>query len=207
MTATTMDTLVLSANHVPIARTRWQRALILLLEEKADLIESYAGQVVHPGRNLLRPAVIRLHEFVTLVRRPKLTRKHVLARDSFTCQYCGVQPRMPGKEHRPDLSELTIDHVIPRARAVNGKIKVGHQTLPVNSWGNLVAACVPCNTRKRDRTPKEAGMPLRKPPQVPNAIDALRITLARVTIPNEWLEYLPEGHGWHGYWDAELDPD
>lgn len=83
------------------------------------------------------PLVIRLLYYVR--RKPKrvvLTKKNVLLRDDYTCGYClkkGVR--------------MTVDHVIPQAAG-------GRST-----WENLVAACEPCNGRKRDRTPAQAGMP------------------------------------------------
>lgn len=201
MITATDTTLVLNADGLALNLTKWMRAVVLLLEEKADLVEAYESYVC-PG--IRRPAVIRLREFVSVLRRPSLTRKHVLARDAFTCQFCGLRPTTA--EGRPRVSDLNIDHVIPRAHAVGGKVRAGGKNVPVNSWENLVASCVPCNTKKRDRTPEQAGMKLRRTPRVPTAVDALRIALSRSVIPDEWKAHLPEGHAWRGYWDAELDP-
>ena len=202
--ATHPETLVLNANGLAISRTPWQRAMMLLLDGKADMVESY-GVPVHPQIDFEWPAVIRLREFVSLVRRPKLTRAHVIGRDGFTCQFCGAKP-VTGSG-RPMLSELSIDHVIPRAQAVNGRVRlVNGKQVPVTSWENLATACKPCNFQKRDRTPEQAGMRLRRAPRVPNAMDTLRITLSKASIPREWVNYLPQDSEWRGYWDAELDP-
>ena len=97
-------------------------------------------------------------------------------RDRFTCQYCGIQP---GSE------ELTVDHVLPRSRS------------GTSTWENCVLACVDCNHRKADRTPDEAGMPLRKLPIKPAwnpfySRQALRI--------ESWSRFLSES-----YWSVELD--
>ena len=64
-------------------------------------------------------------------------------RDNYTCQYCGKK------------SELTIDHIIPRSRG--GK----------DEWDNVAVACLRCNVSKGARTPKEAGMTLKKPARRP----------------------------------------
>lgn len=199
---TAADTLVLNSDGLALNLTKWRRAVVLLLEEKADLVEAY-DNFVRPG--IRQPAVIQLRAFVSVLRQPSLTRKHILARDSFACQFCGLRPR--DSEGRPRVSDLNIDHVIPRAQAVGGKVRAGGKSIPLNSWGNLVASCIPCNTRKRDRTPEQAGMRLRRTPRTPTAVDALRIALSRSVIPNEWKAHLPEGHLWRGYWDVELDPN
>ena len=86
-------------------------------------------------------------------------------RDRFTCQYCG------------EREELTFDHVIPRSK--------GGQT----TWENVVAACSPCNLRKRDRLPHEAGMPLQKTPRAPHP--DVYLTLGTRSIPRSWHPYLP----------------
>src|SRR5256712_11797390 len=72
-----------------------------------------------------------------------LSRKNILMRDRYTCQYC----------HRTLPSgELTLDHVAPRSRGGE------------SAWENLVACCNPCNNRKGSRTPEEAGLdPARQP--------------------------------------------
>ena len=85
-----------------------------------------------------RPDVIRLVNYVRIPReahRRKITRRAVLARDSWTCQYCGSTK-----------SGLTVDHVIPRSRG--GK----------SVWENIVAACATCNRRKGNRLPREIHM-------------------------------------------------
>ena len=87
---------------------------------------------------MARPCVIRLVRYVRIprdVHRRKITRKAVLARDAWTCQYCGHQ-----------ATGLTVDHVIPRSR--------GGESV----WENIVASCAPCNRRKGNRTPHEARM-------------------------------------------------
>lgn len=77
---------------------------------------------------------------------PKLSKKNIMLRDNFTCQFTGVQyPK----------NELNIDHVIPKSR--------GGQ----NSWENLVTCHKSINTQKADRTPREAGLSLIVAPRRP----------------------------------------
>ena len=79
-------------------------------------------------------------------RPPKFSRRNVYLRDQNTCQYCGRKCR---------TEESNLDHVIPKSH------KGGM------NWTNIVVACIPCNDRKRNRTPEEAGMTLIRKPRVP----------------------------------------
>ena len=90
------------------------------------------------------PRVIQLTRFDRVPRsRVKFTRANIYLRDQYRCQYCGVKGKKP---------ELNIDHMVPRSRG-------GRST-----WDNVVVACLPCNRRKANRLPEEAGMfPSRKP--------------------------------------------
>jgi 5-methylcytosine-specific restriction endonuclease McrA len=161
--------LVLNATYEPLNVVSVRRAVLLLLKEKAEIVEA-AGAWLRAERTVLPvPLVIRL---VCYVRIPHsfalpLTRRTVLARDQYTCQYCGGQP---GK------ACLTVDHVIPRSR--------GGETC----WENVVTACGPCNRRKGDRLPEEARMPVPRRPARPRY---LAITwLTGTSTPPVWEKYL-----------------
>ena len=131
--------LVLNATYEPINVCTLRRAAVLLLKEKAELLEQREGAALHSEHMTMeRPDVIRLVNYVRIPReahRRKITRRAVLARDSWTCQYCGSTK-----------SGLTVDHVIPRSRG--GK----------SVWENIVAACATCNRRKGNRLPREIHM-------------------------------------------------
>lgn len=198
--------LVLNSDYHPLKVVSWQQAVLLFLEEKADLISDYAGRLVHSAHEAIPwPAVIRLRKFVKNRNRTRFNRQNLLARDSYECCYCGVRPVT--KSGRPDLHELTLDHVIPRAQSKNGFVttKAGKQ-LALTSWSNVVSCCVSCNGSKADRTPEQAGMTLRRPPRSPTSLDVLRMSLTKLQVPHEWADYLPEGSEWRGYWVDELDP-
>jgi 5-methylcytosine-specific restriction endonuclease McrA len=95
----------------------------------------------------------------------ELSRKNIIRRDNYRCQYCGKK-----------TSTLTIDHVIPKSRG------------GTDTWDNLVAACVKCNNKKGNRTPSEANMPLLKKPRKPNHIMFLKQFMG--TIDDSWRPFL-----------------
>jgi 5-methylcytosine-specific restriction endonuclease McrA len=161
--------LVLNATYEPLNVVSIRRAVILLLKEKAEIVEA-AEAWLHSQQSALQvPTVIRLVYYVRIPRRFSLpvSRRTVLARDHYTCQYCGIQP---GK------ANLTIDHVLPRSR--------GGET----HWENVTTACGPCNRRKGNRTPDEAKMPLDRQPRRPRYL-ALTL-LEGSSAPQEWSKYM-----------------
>jgi len=160
--------LVLNATYEPINVCTVRRATVLVLKSKAEVLERGKGRLRSERLALDRPVVIRLITYVRVPRgahRRKITRKAVLARDSWTCQYCGQSK--PG---------LTVDHVIPRSR--------GGESI----WENIVAACASCNRRKGNRLPKEASMHPRRRPKAPGPLVFIRISSPR--IPVTWERYL-----------------
>ena len=162
--------LVLNATYEPINVCTVRRAAVLVLKEKAEVLERSDGALRSERLTLERPTVIRLITYVRVPRdahRRKITRKAVLARDSWTCQYCGMSK--PG---------LTVDHVIPRSRG--GK----------SVWENIVASCASCNRRKGNRLPREIKMHPRTRPTAPGPTVFIRI--ASPTIPIAWQQYLPQ---------------
>ena len=161
--------LVLNASYEPLNVCTVRRALVLLLKEKAEVLE-HGDEVLRSERMRLdQPEVIRLITFVRVPRdihRRRITRKAVLARDSWTCQYCGSSK--PG---------LTVDHVIPRSR--------GGESI----WENIVAACPSCNRRKGNRLPREIRMQPRSRPKAPGPTVFIRVAAPRP--PPTWHQYLP----------------
>jgi 5-methylcytosine-specific restriction endonuclease McrA len=137
--------LVLNASYEPINVCAARRAIILVLKGVAAAEELSALKVQSARAVLTLPSVIRLLEYRRIPHQNRaLSRKNILMRDRYTCQYC---------HHTLPSSELTLDHVIPRSRA-------GEST-----WENLVACCHACNNRKGNRTPEEAGMKLVRLPR------------------------------------------
>ncbi len=196
------NALLLNADYRPIRIIPWERAFLLVLEEKVDLVVGYAGHYIRSVSLAFdKPAVVRLRKFAATEGRVRFNRANLLARDSYTCAYCKVRPRRAG---RPDLEELTLDHVIPRAQSRNGRVFLPwvRKHVALTCWENVVTACRACNGAKADRTPAQAGLRLASPPRVPTPIDVLRMGVVRIAIPDEWSDYLPDG--WRGYWSEEL---
>ncbi len=161
--------LVLNATYEPLSVVSVKRAVVLLLKEKAELIEAAEAKLRSENLSLPVPLVIRLVYFVKIPRRISLpvTRRGVLSRDNYTCQYCGINP--PRKY-------LTVDHVVPRSRG--GK----------TTWENVVAACERCNGKKGSRTPAEANMILLEQPKRPRYIAIA--ALSSVEARQAWSKYI-----------------
>ena len=142
--------LALNASFEPLTMVPLRRALRLVIDGKAEIVEADSDRVVRSERlTFPRPAVIRLTKFIHVPRRfrRQVTNTFLFARDRYRCQYCG---RL-SSELKPRES-LTRDHLIPISRGGS------------NDWGNVVTACSHCNTRKGNRLPDEIGMhPLTHP--------------------------------------------
>lgn len=139
-------TLVLNATYEPLCVVPNRRAVVLLLAEKAVLVEA-AGSDMHSERlTIVVPSVVKLSRFVRVPYRARvpLSRRGVLVRDGGRCAYCG---------RRAD----TVDHVVPRSRGGE------------HAWENVVAACAACNHRKADRLLVELGWTLPFRPTQPVA--------------------------------------
>ena len=160
--------LVLNASYEPINVCTVRRATVLLLKDRAEMLEHNGLPLRSERLELDRPCVIRLMRYVRIprdVHRRKITRKAVLARDAYTCQYCGRRTH-----------GLTVDHIVPRSR--------GGESI----WENIVASCAPCNRRKGNRLPREAQMDLLNRPRAPGPTIFIRIASPRV--PVAWEPYL-----------------
>jgi len=158
--------LVLNASYEPINVCSLQRAVVLVLKRKAEVLER-AAQALRSaaGAVLDHPLVIRLVYYVRVPRNEarKISRRAVFARDGYACQYCGA------------TSHLTLDHVTPRCRGGS------------SSWDNVVTCCSPCNLRKGDRLPEEVNMRTQQPrPPRPDVF----ISVAAPRRPKTWEPYL-----------------
>ncbi len=159
--------LLLNSSYEPLHICSWRRAIILLVKGKAVAVESN-GKQVHP--EIRMPLVIRLLYYVKIPHKEiSLSRRNLMHRDNYMCQYCGKR------------SELTIDHVLPRSRG--GK----------DTWDNVVVACLRCNVTKGNRTPKEADMRLMKQPTRPT--DFIHFELSKqhqagFEDMDQWRKYL-----------------
>lgn len=142
--------LVLNAGYEPLSLVSVRRAVVLLLREKAEMLEATQSMLQGANYSLPVPLVIRLVHYVRLPhRRVPATRAAIMLRDGFICQYCGATP---GRH------ELTVDHVVPRSRG--GR----------HDWLNLVTACKHCNQVKGSSLLSEVDMRLLRKPFEPNYV-------------------------------------
>ena len=164
-----MGCLALNASFEPLTILSVRRALRLVIDRKAEILEVDESRVYRSERREMPcPVVIRLVRYVHVPRkfRRQVTNTFLFARDGYSCQYCG--------QHRSELrgrAFLTRDHVVPVSRG------------GANDWGNVVAACSTCNNRKGNRLPSEVGMKLQTIPSEPNHVELVwavrRITMVQ----------------------------
>ena len=198
--------LLLNADHNPIKVISWEKAVYLILDHKAHIVADYAGRVIRSANmEMAWPAVVALSRYVQPRNKIRFNRSNLLARDAYTCQYCGIRPRTQAKT--PKLDDLTLDHVVPRAHSRQGQVTLpwNGKVVSVTCWENVVAACHKCNASKADRTPAQAGLTLLSTPKKPSPWDAVRMSLTRSSVPSEWKEYIPPESAWRDYWDVELE--
>ncbi len=178
-----VQTLVLDQGYVPLGVVGWERAITLIFQEKAEVVESYEDKEVRSVTFSMKvPSIIR---FLSGLRKRKkqikFSRENTYARDGGKCQYCLKDvPR----------AEITYDHIVPRAQG--GK----------TTWENVVIACVPCNQKKGARTPQQAGMTLKSKPVKPKKLPEHRVTFSfRKDVPLSWKDWISG----YQYWNIALD--
>jgi 5-methylcytosine-specific restriction endonuclease McrA len=179
--------LVLNRYFQPVQLTTVRRAFILLYGGAAHAIDE-AGEPYDfdmwrtlpvraddealpiVGGALRVPRVVHLQRYDRSPRvTVRLTRRNLMFRDGFQCQYCAK---------RPPLRELNIDHVIPRSRG------------GADSWENLVTACRPCNLKKGWKLPEETNMRLARKPFRPKWTMSAQILLNTQSRFKEWEPFL-----------------
>lgn len=148
-----MGVLLLNATYEAIRIIPLARAVVLVLQEQADIVETRGDQELHSQHiTMPYPEVIRLKYFVKIPYKSRvpLSNRAVLNRDKFQCAYQSMNPSCLGRA-------TTVDHVHPKAK--KGK----------HEWTNVVAACKKCNGKKADKTLQEMGWELPFQPGAPSA--------------------------------------
>lgn len=185
-----LPVLVINRLYQPVQVTSARRAVLLLfggsalaLDDHGELHDFLAWRRLPVredddalpivGGALRVPRVVHLRRY-DRARRPvvRLTRKNVMLRDGYLCQYCAA--RLPTRD-------LNIDHVMPRSRG------------GPDSWENLVTACRECNLRKGRRTPEEASMRLLRMPFTPRWTVTMQILMGQQKPVKEWQPFLKAG--------------
>lgn len=205
--------LVLNSSYLPIDVTSIKHSFKLLCKNKAEVVSIEDGQFANydfsswaevslfnkdiweksknydmfgNGENAVGvPKVIRLTGYNKIPVKIRLNRRNIILRDNHTCIYCGK---------KFTLANLNIDHVEPKSKG--GR----------NSWENLACSCIPCNSRKRDRTPKQAGMKLRWVPKRPT-IYLMFKRYSEIFLNDkyeEWKSFFPEDFLSDIYMNIEL---
>ena len=158
--------LVLNTNYAPMDICTARRAICLFYNEKVDILESYNESIHSPSVTLSLPSIVKLKDFVRHHKMDVvLSRKNLMIRDKYQCQYCSSKK-----------NPLTLDHVLPKNRG------------GIDTWENLVAACKNCNQAKGEKTPEEANMPLIRKPKRPNRIHYFQRLVRKKQA--DWRPYL-----------------
>ena len=158
--------LVLNANYSPMTICTAKRAISLYFLDKIDVLSNYDDKINSPSLSLDLPSVIKIRTYIKNNNMAvEISRKNILVRDGYRCQYCGKES-----------NALTVDHVIPKFRS------------GLDTWENLVAACKNCNQIKGEKTPEEAKMPLLKKPKRPNRIHYFQRLVKKKQA--DWRPYL-----------------
>jgi 5-methylcytosine-specific restriction endonuclease McrA len=162
--------LLLNVTYEPLTTVGLRRAVCLVLCDKAEIVHSVDGGVLHSSSVTLEsPSVIRLRRYIRIPYRNRvpLTRAALMRRDNYRCVYCGRKGE-------------TIDHVLPRSKG------------GAHTWENCVASCTDCNHRKADRLLGELGWTLPVEPTVPRGAH-WRLVGAQFDGDPAWEPYLTVG--------------
>lgn len=158
----------------PLSLLGWQETVRAVYSEKVSVVATYDREIRSPSTKMYLPSVVALRQYVPPPKRVAFTRTNVFLRDLFKCAYCGEQF---------DSRDLSFDHVKPRAKG------------GITEWTNVVAACIPCNTRKADRGHMK---PLHAPfMPTPHQLAAAARKFPPKHMHETWASWL--------YWTSELE--
>jgi len=162
--------IVLNSNYTFLNIVNWKQAVKLMVKGKAEALE-FTTRVLRNAERTIRiviPKILRLVKMIRTLYKAKVpySKRNVFIRDKFVCAYCGTHTPKP-----------TLDHVIPRSKG--GK----------TTWENAVTACKPCNSKKQDRAPREAGMFMIYQPYQPTVMEFLQIRMKSLGVQDILDEY------------------
>jgi hypothetical protein len=184
--------LLLNSDYNPLYIIDWKRAIIWNMKYQdnhkysIDIVDFYKNDHINCVNNKKYPipAVARTKRFFRQSNNSIIfSRKNIFLRDNYTCQYCGI---------KYENNNLTYDHVVPKS-------KWNYSNLSPTCWTNIVTACVSCNRKKGNKTPKQADMPLINMPIKPLKTQkylpiAHQLHKIKTDIPSAWKVYLPESY-------------
>lgn len=192
MKASNTKCLLLNADYSPLSVIDWKKAIIWHIKHidnpkyGIDIVDFYKDDYISGTNNKKYPipcVAITKRFFKFNKQTVTFSRKNIFTRDDHTCQYC---------KQKFLAQELTYDHVVPKSL---WNYDYGSPTC----WTNIVTACIDCNRRKGNRTPKQANMPLYNLPYKPTKVSKylpISHSLSKIKdqIPSEWKIYLPESY-------------
>ena len=203
-------TLLLDVGMQPVAAISWERAVTLLVQGKAELLESYKREIW--SRHLTEAAALNVPFFsTTSVTTEYINEDTDIVRVSFkmpaVIRFVRSFLRFRKKgvrfsRHNVYLRDrgecqycgnfvkknvFTLDHVIPRTQY--GK----------TVWENVVTCCVACNRLKGSKTPEQINLHLRKKPVKPKTVPYIWDIgiFYREGVPKIWESYIDTRY-WHG---------
>jgi len=169
--------LLLDVAYQPVDILRWSKAVAMDYLGKAEVLDYYEDYVRSAREVHFLPSVMRLDFYVDKAaagKRLAPTRRNVLLRDNFECQYCGEAGA---------AAQLTLDHVVPVSKG------------GADTWENLTTACSRCNQRKGDAPLDRCGLKLRRAPRRPSTLELCQNLQDELELPEAWCDYLPGGRG------------
>lgn len=153
--------IVLNADYSFMNVVSVKRAMLYISKGKVQIEKYVDGMISTVDQTFRLPLVVRFIKFIRQIYSKKVpwSKKNVLIRDNYTCQYCNSTD-----------GKMTVDHVIPKSK--RGK----------NTFENTVCACGLCNNMKANRTPTEAGMFLKRQPTQPTISEFTRKMAEKMNI-------------------------
>lgn len=180
------DCLVLNSDYSPIGIIHWKKAVVWAFRHneynstRIEIIDYHEDDHISGINKLFKvPAVIKTVRYFKLFNsHVNFSRKNVFIRDNFMCQYC--HEKFPS-------NKLTYDHVIPKSK--------WNQDGNPTSWTNIVTSCLSCNSKKGNKTPLQANMPLKRLPEKPQKCWkylplAHEVHTIGSAIPEKWRIYI-----------------
>ena len=163
-------TLLLNSTYESLSFINEKKVFKFIVKDKVDIISNWDDYITWGSGRIMHPSILKLKNYVKIdYLKVQFSRHALIKRDRNTCQYCNL---------RLSASEITIDHVIPRAH--------GGQT----SFLNCVISCRKCNNKKADKTPDQANMPLIKVPIHPSFSSFCSIQDKNEYWNDDWDSYL-----------------
>ncbi len=188
-----MGCLALNASFEPLTIVPARRAVRLVLDGKAEILEEDGTRRFRSERSIVAsPSVILLVRYVHVPYRfrRQVTNTFLFARDDYTCQYCGRR-----KSELRGRQFLTRDHVIPVSRG------------GLNRWENVVTSCSTCNNRKGGRSPREAGLHLLSQPAEPNYVHLVWVVRSVTEAQAKYVRMFYGAHALEVVRPGPADPD